>query len=99
VSAVQPLVSICMPVFNAERWVGAALDSALRQAYTEFELIVADNASTDRTLEIVRSFDDSRVRIQTADQDRRCGREPQSGDPPVERSVREVPTRRRPAAP
>jgi glycosyltransferase involved in cell wall biosynthesis len=66
VSAAQPLVSICMPVFNAERWVGAALDSALRQTYTEFELIVADNASTDGTLEVVRSFDDSRVRIQTA---------------------------------
>jgi glycosyltransferase involved in cell wall biosynthesis len=66
VSTAQPLVSICMPVFNAERWVGAALDSALRQTYTEFELIVADNASTDGTLEIVRSFDDSRVRIQTA---------------------------------
>jgi glycosyltransferase involved in cell wall biosynthesis len=47
-------------------WVGAALDSALRQTYTEFELIVADNASTDGTLEIVRSFDDSRVCIQTA---------------------------------
>lgn len=65
-NAAEPLVSICMPVYNAERWVGAALDSALRQTYTEFELIVADNGSTDGTLEIARSFDDSRLRIQTA---------------------------------
>jgi glycosyltransferase involved in cell wall biosynthesis len=66
VSAAEPLVSICMPVFNAERWIGAALGSALQQTYTEFELIVADNGSTDGTLDIVRSFDDSRLRIQTA---------------------------------
>ena len=65
-SEARPLVSICMPAFNAERWLGAALESALRQTYAEFELVLADNGSTDRTLEIARSFDDPRIRIETA---------------------------------
>ncbi|HYZ76658.1 MAG TPA: glycosyltransferase [Gaiellaceae bacterium] len=62
----QPLVSICMPAFNAERWIAVALESALGQTYADFELVLADNGSTDRTLEIARSFDDPRIRIETA---------------------------------
>ena len=62
----RPLVSICMPVFNAERWIGAALESALGQTYTELELVVADNASTDATVEIARSLADPRLTIETA---------------------------------
>jgi len=65
VSEARPLVSICMPAFNAGRWIAPALESALRQTYTEFELVLADNGSTDRTLEIARSFDDRRIRIET----------------------------------
>jgi glycosyltransferase involved in cell wall biosynthesis len=61
-----PLVSICVPAYNAERWIAAALESALAQTYPEFELVVADNGSTDTTLEITRSFEDPRLRFETA---------------------------------
>jgi glycosyltransferase involved in cell wall biosynthesis len=53
-----------MPVFNEERFVGAALGSLLKQTFTEFELLISDNASTDRTGEICRAVaaGDPRVR-------------------------------------
>ena len=60
----HPLVSVCMPAFNAERWIGEAIESALAQTWTDFELVVSDNASTDSTLEIVRSYDDDRIRVE-----------------------------------
>jgi glycosyltransferase involved in cell wall biosynthesis len=60
------LVSICVPAYNAERWLADALESALEQTYPEFELLVADNGSTDATVEIAHSFADSRVRVETS---------------------------------
>jgi Glycosyl transferase family 2 len=60
----QPLVSIGMPVYNGERYLAEALQSLLAQDYPNFELIISDNASTDRTGEICREFQktDSRIR-------------------------------------
>lgn len=57
-------VSIGLPVFNGERFLAAALDSLLAQELKEFELIVSDNASTDRTRHICESYlkKDSRIR-------------------------------------
>jgi glycosyltransferase involved in cell wall biosynthesis len=59
-----PTVSIGMPVFNGERFVGQALDSALEQTFTDFELIIADNNSSDATEEICRKYmtRDSRIK-------------------------------------
>jgi len=51
-----PRVSIGMPVYNGERHVAQALESLLGQTFTDFELIIADNASTDRTGDICRDF-------------------------------------------
>ncbi|MEW5976926.1 MAG: glycosyltransferase [Acidobacteriota bacterium] len=53
-----------MPVFNAERYLGEALDSILSQTYSDFELIVSDNASVDRTAEICKEYAarDQRIR-------------------------------------
>lgn len=58
-----PLVSIGMPVFNGEAYVGAAIESLLQQSFTDFELIICDNASEDRTGEICRAYaaQDARV--------------------------------------
>lgn len=60
----KPLVSICMPVYNGERFIRQSLDSLLAQDYEKFELIISDNASTDRTSEICRNYlaEDERVR-------------------------------------
>jgi glycosyltransferase involved in cell wall biosynthesis len=62
----NPAVSICVPAFNAARWIRPALDSALAQTLSDFELLVADNASTDETAEIARSYGDPRIRVATA---------------------------------
>lgn len=59
----RPLVSVCIAVYNCERYIGQAIDSVLGQTLGDFELVVADNASTDRTVEIVRSFADPRIRL------------------------------------
>ncbi len=59
-----PRVSVAVPVYNGERYLAEALESLLTQTYEDFELIVCDNASTDRTGEIARSYaaQDKRVR-------------------------------------
>jgi glycosyltransferase involved in cell wall biosynthesis len=59
-----PRVSIGLPVYNGERYLPAALDSLLGQTYPDFELVISDNASTDRTEEICRAAAarDARVR-------------------------------------
>lgn len=49
-------MSIGLPVFNGERYLPAALGSLLRQTYTDFELLIQDNASTDRTAEMCQRF-------------------------------------------
>jgi len=61
----HPLVSIGLPVHNGENFIEAAIDSILGQTFTDFELIISDNASTDRTAAICRSYleRDSRVRF------------------------------------
>lgn len=51
-----PRVSICIPAFNAERTIAETLESLLAQTYRGVEITVADNASTDRTAQIVRSY-------------------------------------------
>lgn len=51
-----PRVSIGMPVFNRQRYVAAAIEAHLNQTYPGFELIITDNASTDRTSEICRAY-------------------------------------------
>ena len=59
-----PMVSVGLPVFNGENYLAEAVESILAQTFTDFELIICDNASTDRTEEIARGFAaaDDRVR-------------------------------------
>lgn len=59
-----PLVSIGLPVFNGEDYLEAALESLLAQTFTDFEIILSDNASSDRTAEICQIYaaKDSRIR-------------------------------------
>lgn len=54
-------VSIAMPAYNAEKWIGAAIRSVLEQTHSNWELFVVDDGSTDGTAEVMRSFDDPRI--------------------------------------
>lgn len=63
----SPLVSICIPTYNAEATIAQTLDSLLKQTYQNLEIQVFDNASTDTTLDIVRQKMDERVTIHTSD--------------------------------
>ena len=60
----RPRVSIGLPVYNGERYLEQALNSILGQTYTDFELIISDNASSDRTKAICEEFrsKDQRIR-------------------------------------
>ncbi|WP_159474345.1 glycosyltransferase [Dyadobacter sp. 3J3] len=57
------LVTIGMPVFNGEDFIEMAVNSILNQTFKNFELIIADDGSTDSTYEILKSFNDDRIVI------------------------------------
>ncbi|MCP4309311.1 MAG: glycosyltransferase [bacterium] len=61
----QERVSILIPCFNAEAHIAATIDSVIGQTYPEIEIVVADDGSSDRSAEIVLSFDDPRIRLLT----------------------------------
>lgn len=58
-----PLVSILIPAYNAEQWIGDTLNSALAQTWPRTEIIVVDDGSKDHTLEIARRFESQGVRV------------------------------------
>lgn len=61
----KPIVSVVMPIYNAERYLAQAIDSILSQTLKNFELILINDASTDKTLQIIYKFKrkDKRIRI------------------------------------
>ncbi|MGH7043638.1 MAG: glycosyltransferase [Acetobacteraceae bacterium] len=56
-----PRVSVIMPSYNHAPFVGKAIDSVLGQSFQDFELIIADDGSTDGSVEVIRGFDDPRI--------------------------------------
>ncbi len=60
----QPKVSICIPVYNGETFIAETIHSALGQEFSDFELVISDNASTDGTERVVRSISDPRIRYE-----------------------------------
>lgn len=65
---VAPSITVIMANFNAERWIGDAIQSVKRQRLTDWELIVVDDASTDASVEVARAAanDDPRIAILTS---------------------------------
>ena len=57
----HPLVSIVMAAYNEEHYIKESIDSILNQTYTKFEFIIINDGSTDRTEEIIKSFNDQRI--------------------------------------
>ena len=64
---VTPVLSVVMAARNADALIGEAIASILGQTFSDFELLVVDDASTDRTADVVRRIDDRRVRLLSAD--------------------------------
>jgi glycosyltransferase involved in cell wall biosynthesis len=58
-----PLISVIMPVYNAERFVSKAIDSIINQTYKNWELLICDDASTDGSLTEIEKFTDQRIRL------------------------------------
>lgn len=61
----EPLVSILIPAYNAEKWIGETLDSAVGQTWRKKEIIVVDDGSTDSTLCVARRFASASVKVVT----------------------------------
>ena len=59
----QPAISVVMPLYNKERDVARAIRSALAQTFTDYELIVVNDGSTDRSVDAVTTFNDPRIRL------------------------------------
>lgn len=57
------LISIVIPVYNAEKWVKNAIDSVLNQTYKNLEILICDDASNDKSYEILRTLSDERIRL------------------------------------
>ena len=65
----NPLVSVCMPCYNAEKYVGEAIESVLNQTYKNIELIVVNDGSTDRSGEVLEKYKMKGVKVVTE----KCG--------------------------
>ena len=61
----SPVITVLMPVYNAERWLAEAVHSILDQSFTDLELLAVDDGSTDGSAGILRSITDPRLRIVT----------------------------------
>jgi glycosyltransferase involved in cell wall biosynthesis len=60
---IAPLVTVCIPAFNAAATIGDSLRSVIEQSYRNIRIVAVDNHSIDATLEVVRRFDDPRLEI------------------------------------
>ena len=59
----MPKISIIIPLYNANRYIAGTLQSVLKQTYSNFEVIIVDDGSTDRGVEICQAFNDPRIKI------------------------------------
>ena len=63
ISTSNPQFTISIPVYNGEPYIAKTIDSLLAQTYHHFEIVVLENGSTDRTTDIVKSYQDDRIRM------------------------------------
>lgn len=59
----QPLVTVLMPMYNADKFLREAIDSILQQTFTAFEFLIIDDGSTDSSVAIIKSYADPRIRF------------------------------------
>lgn len=63
----KPLISVVIPSFNHGQWIGSAIDSIINQTYSNWEVIVVDNCSTDSTDYVLSKYKNNRVKILKVD--------------------------------
>lgn len=59
----QPLISVIIPAYNAEKTIKRTIESVLNQTFSDFEIIIVNDGSQDSTVEIASSFSDSRIKV------------------------------------
>ena len=59
----DPQITVLMPAYNAEKYIGEAIASVLAQTFNDFELLIINDGSTDTTVQVINSFADTRVRL------------------------------------
>ena len=59
----NPKVTVLMPVYNGEKYLKKSIESILDQTFTDFEFLIIDDGSTDESLELIKSYDDTRIKI------------------------------------
>lgn len=59
----EPLVSIITPAYNSEPFIAETIQSILNQSYTNWELIIVDDCSTDETFNVIKKFSDHRIKL------------------------------------
>lgn len=62
----MPRISVCLATYNGERYIGKQLESILNQLEDDDEIVISDDSSVDRTIEIIRSYNDPRIRLYPA---------------------------------
>src|SRR5580692_3062565 len=70
----HPLISVLMTSYNREKYIAESIKSVLASTYGDFELIIVDDCSTDRTVDIARSFANQDERVKVFVNDRNLGR-------------------------
>ena len=63
VNSKAPKVTVFIPVYNREKYVGEAIESILAQTFSNFEILLVDDGSTDQSVDTIRSFSDPRIRL------------------------------------
>ena len=58
-----PAISVIIPMYNAEKYIGECLDSILSQTFQDFEIIIVDDGSTDNSCAIIKNFHDDRIKL------------------------------------
>ncbi len=59
----QPKVTVFISLFNAEKYIGMTIDSVLVQTFSDFQILIVDDCSKDKSVEVVRSYKDPRIRL------------------------------------
>lgn len=67
-----PFVSVIIPVFNAEKFIAKSIASVLKQTFSNFELIVIDDGSSDQSVKVIREFQDVRIKLYSQSNSGQC---------------------------